>query len=48
MAFLFFSLHGIEMLVYGLTFNQDDFEMCLAQLVNCSKIKKDEYHELFF
>ena len=33
--FVFCSLHGIEMLVYGLTLNQDVFELWLVQLVNC-------------
>ena len=35
MAFLFACLHSTEILVYGLTLNQDDFELRLVQLVNC-------------
>ena len=44
MPFLFFHLHGIDMFieVYGLTLNQDILELCLVQLVNCWKIRKDE------
>ena len=48
MAFLFFHLQGIEILVYGPTLNQDVFELCLIQLVNCWKIRKDEYQDGFF
>ena len=33
--FIFFHLHSIEMLVYGLTLNQDVFELWHVQLVNC-------------
>ena len=36
------------MLVYGLTLNQDVLELCLVQLVNCWKIRKNEYQEFFF
>ena len=35
MTFLFLHLQGIEILVYGPTLNQDVFELCLIQLVNC-------------
>ena len=35
MAFLFFHLDCIEMLVHGLMLNQDVIELCLVQLVNC-------------
>ena len=48
MAFLFFRLHGIKMLVYGLALKQDAFELQLAQLMNCWKIRKDEYQDFFF
>ena len=49
MFFCFFlDLDGIKVLVYDLTLNQDVFELCLVQLVNCSKIGQDEYQELFF
>ena len=34
MGFLFFHLRGIEMLVYGLTLNQDVFELWFVQLVD--------------
>ena len=44
----FLDLDGIKVLVYDLTLNQDVFELCLVQLVNCSKIGQDEYQELFF
>ena len=46
--FSFFYLHGIEMLVYSLTLNKDVFELCLVQLVNCWKMRKDEYQEFFY
>ena len=46
--FIFFYLDGIEALADDLTLNQDVFELCLAQLVNCSKIGQDEYQELLF
>ena len=48
MAFLFFRLHGIKMLVYGLALKQDAFELQLAQLLNCWKIRKDEYQDFVF
>ena len=47
-VFYFFYLDGIEALADDLTLNQDVFDLCLAQLVNCSKIGQDEYQELFF
>ena len=31
MAFLFFHLHGTEMLIYGITLNEDVFELWLVQ-----------------
>ena len=33
------------MLVFGLTLNQNVFELCFVQLVNCWKIRKGEYQE---
>ena len=47
-VFYFFYLDGIEALADYLTLNQDVFDLCLAQLVNCSKIGQDEYQELLF
>ena len=47
-CFFFLDLDGIKVLVYDLTLNQDVFELCLVQLVNCSKIGQDEYQELLF
>ena len=36
------------MLVYGLKLNQDVFELCLVQLMNCLKDKKEWIPGIFF
>ena len=45
---LFFSLHGTEMVVYGLTLNQDFFWVVACSVSELLKNKEDEYKELFF
>ena len=42
---LFFSLHGTEMVVYGLTLNQDFFWVVACSVSELLKNKEDEYQE---